>query len=141
MATPRLFTVTEAERALPLVGRVVHDLMTEYPAWREAVSRYEAFTAGTRTEWGESEELQRARAAVSGHAERINRFLGELEQIGCVFKGFDAGLVDFYTLREDRLVFLCWKVDEEHITHWHDIDAGYSGRQPLDEWVLMGTKA
>jgi hypothetical protein len=141
MAAPRLFTVAEAERAVPLVRRVVRDLMAEYPAWREAVSRYELMTAGTRADWAESAEMQRAREAVTGHAERINGFLGELEQIGCVFKGFDAGLVDFYSLREDRLVFLCWRVDEARITHWHEIDAGYTGRQPLDERILMETRS
>jgi hypothetical protein len=33
-------------------------------------------------------------------------------------------------------VFLCWRVDEVHITHWHDVDAGYAGRQPIDSALL-----
>ena len=53
-----------------------------------------------------------------------------------MFKGFDAGLVDFYSLREDRPIFLCWKLGEERITHWHEIDAGFSGRQPIDGAIL-----
>ena len=43
--------------------------------------------------------------------------------MGCVFKGFEAGLVDFYSLREDRPIFLCWRLGEERITHWHEIDS------------------
>ena len=87
---------------------------------------------------GETEpsELVTARRTVTDSADRISGFLGEIEAIGCLFKGFDAGLVDFYTLRDDRLVFLCWRVDEVHITHWHDVDAGYAGRQPIDSALL-----
>ena len=71
-------------------------------------------------------------------AERINGYLGELSDIGCVFKGFDAGLVDFYSLLDDRLIFLCWRLDEPAVEHWHEIDSGFSGRHPLDPGILTG---
>jgi hypothetical protein len=132
----KLFTLEEAERTLPLVRRVVLDLTAEYPVWRAAVSRVELLTGGARADWGETGELLAAREEVSLHADRINRYLQELEGVGCVFKGFDAGLVDFYSLREDRPIFLCWKLGEERITHWHEIDAGFSGRQPIDGAIL-----
>ena len=44
----------------------------------------------------------------------------------------DEGLVDFYALRGDRLVFLCWKHGEDQIAHWHEVGAGFPGRQPID---------
>ena len=132
----KLFTLEEAERTLPLVRRVVQDLTAEYPVWRAAVARFELLTGGARADWGETGELLAAREGVTLHADRINRYLQELEGVGCVFKGFDAGLVDFYSLREDRPIFLCWKLGEERITHWHEIDAGFSGRQPIDGAIL-----
>jgi hypothetical protein len=132
----KLFTLEEAERTLPLVRRVVQDLTAEYPVWRAAVARFELLTGGARADWGETGELLAAREDVSLHADRINRYLQELEGVGCVFKGFDAGLVDFYSLREDRPIFLCWKLGEERITYWHEIDAGFSGRQPIDGAIL-----
>jgi hypothetical protein len=132
----KLFTLAEAERTLPLVRRIVEDLLAEYPRWRQAVSRYEVLTGGARADWGETADLVAARDAVTGHADRINRCLQELEAIGCVFKGFDAGLVDFYSMREDRLIFLCWRMGEERITHWHDLEAGFAGRQPIDAAIL-----
>jgi hypothetical protein len=128
----KLFTLAEAERTLPLVRRIVEDLLAEYPRWRQAVSRYEVLTGGARADWGETSDLVAARDAVTGHADRINRFLQELEAVGCVFKGFDAGLVDFYSMREDRLIFLCWRLGEPRISYWHDLDAGFAGRQPID---------
>ena len=141
MTTPRIFTVAEAERTLPLVRRIVGDLMLTYPLWREAMARYEVLTGPVRADQGETAEVLEAQAAATALAARIHGYLQELEQIGCVFKGFDAGLVDFYALRDDRLVFLCWKLGEERITHWHDVDSGFAGRQPIDAAMLTETRA
>lgn len=139
MHPPRLFTVREAEAALPLVRRVVGDLLEAHPRWTALVARFELLSAPRRAEEGESEEIAEVREAASREAERINTLLLELERIGCLFKGFDGGLVDFYALREDRLVYLCWRHGEDHIAHWHEVDAGFAGRQPLDQWLLTET--
>ena len=136
---PRLFTVREAESTLPLVRRVVGDLLQAYPHWKELVARYELLTAPLRAEEGESAVIFHLRESAAREAERINDFLLELEEVGCVFKGFEAGLVDFYALKEDRLVFLCWKMGEPRITHWHEVDAGFGGRQEIDETMLAET--
>jgi hypothetical protein len=133
---PKLFTLAEAERTLPLVRRIVADLLAEYPRWRTAVSHFELLTGSARADWGETGDLVAARDEVTHAAARINEYLKELEAIGCVFKGFDAGLVDFYSLRDDRPVFLCWKMGEARISHWHDLDAGFGGRQPIDRGML-----
>jgi len=136
LADIRLFTIAEAERSLPLVRRILLDLQTEYPRWRAAVAEYELVAGAARADWGETPELLAARGAVTTSAERINGWLGELDQVGCVFKGFEPPLVDFYALREDRPVFLCWRLGEERITHWHEVDAGYSGRQAIEPELL-----
>ncbi len=136
MSTPRLFTLDEAERTLPLVRRIVHDLMAEHPAWRRAVARYELLAGGTSADKGEGEELQQTRAEVEQRAERIGAFLAELEAIGAHFKGFESGLVDFYSMRDDRLIFLCWQYGEPRISHWHEVDEGFSGRRPVDQGLL-----
>jgi len=139
LAEARIFTLDEAERTLPLLRRILTDLRTEYRVWQDALADYELLSGGARAEEGETEELLAARRAVTDSADRISAYLLEIEAIGCLFKGFDAGLVDFYTLREDRLVFLCWRVDEDHITHWHEVEAGYSGRQLIDSTFLTKT--
>ena len=131
MAEPRLFTREEAERTLPLVRRIVRDLMLEHPAWRRAVARYEVL-AGAAPGGEEPAEMVAAQHDVEAHASRIEGYLAELQQIGCVFKGFDDGLVDFHSQREDRVVFLCWRYGEEHVSHWHELEAGAAGRQPLE---------
>ncbi len=92
----KYFTLAEANRTLPLVKRIVADILSLHPKWRDLVSRYELVAAQAKPEWGESAEQVGLRTEIESVAREINDYLLELEQIGCVFKGFDQGLVDFY---------------------------------------------
>jgi hypothetical protein len=131
----KLFTLAEANRTLPLVKRVVADIMAAYPDWKDLVAQYELVAAQARPDWGESAEQIALKARIDAVATKINGFLQELEQVGCEFKGFDQGLVDFHGRLEEREILWCWKVGEERIGHWHDLDAGFAGRQPIPEVV------
>ena len=138
MSEIKIFTLDEAERALPLVRQILADLKTEYGTWRDAVASYELLSGSARVGDTESTDLEAARERVATAAERINGYLKEVEAIGCLFKGFEEGLVDFYALKDDRLVFLCWKLGEERITHWHEVDAGFAGRRPIEAGAFSG---
>ncbi len=131
----KYFTLADANRTLPLVKRIVGDITALYPEWRDFVYRYELVAAQAKPEWGESPEQLELRRKIDGVARRINDYLGELEQVGCVFKGFEEGLVDFYGRLEGRDILWCWKLGEERIDHWHELEAGYAGRQPVGEVV------
>jgi len=134
--TPKYFTVDQANRTLPLVRRIVGDIVEEYGRWKEHVFRYELVAAGSSAARGESPEQVALREKVDDSAQRINRFVEELVGIGCVFKGFEEGLVDFRSRLEGRDVLLCWKLGEESIEYWHEANAGYAGRQPLPQGSL-----
>lgn len=131
----RYFTLVEANRTLPLVKRIVSDIAGVYPKWRELVAQYEVVAAGARPEWGESPEQIRLKSEIDAVARDIAGFIKELEQIGCVFKGVEEGLVDFRGRLDDKDIFWCWKLGEERIEHWHDLESGYAGRQPVPEIV------
>jgi len=131
VADIKVFTVEQANRALPLVRRIVQDIVAEHPQWKDLVSRYELAAAGARPEWGESLEQLKLRGEIDVLARRINGYVDELAGVGCLLKGFEEGLVDFYGYQEGRLVFLCWRLGEERVTHWHDLDAGFGGRRPI----------
>ncbi len=58
--------------------------------------------------------------------------MSEIEAMGVQLKDFDRGLVDFPSLRDGRVVLLCWQLDEgDELEWWHDMDAGFGGRTPL----------
>ncbi len=59
--------------------------------------------------------------------------IAEIDELGITVKDLDMGLIDFPCLRDGREVYLCWKLGEPGIDWWHEIDAGYAGRQPLED--------
>lgn len=132
------FTLDQANRTLPLVRRIVADIVEEYGRWKDCVFRYELVAAGSRAARGETEEQVALRGKVDESARRINGFMEELSRIGCVFKGFEDGLVDFPARMNGRDVFLCWKLGEESIEYWHEIDAGFAGRQEIQPELVDG---
>jgi hypothetical protein len=128
----RYFTVDGANQALPLVNRIVADILHDYEVWRDHMRQYELLSGEAPDESGESPEQLALRQKVDDVAHSINGYMEELAQIGCVFKGFDQGLIDFYSKRDDRDVFLCWKFGEPAVGHWHELEGGFAGRQPVE---------
>jgi hypothetical protein len=57
--------------------------------------------------------------------------LGELQEMEIVLRDLERGLIDFPSVRDDREVYLCWEEGEDEVGHWHELDAGHAGRQPL----------
>jgi hypothetical protein len=131
--THKYFTVSEANRTLPLVRRIVGDITALYPRWHELVYRYELAAAQARPEWGESPEQLELGHQIEELARDIHGYLGELENVGCVFKGFEDGLVDFYGKLDGRDICWCWKQGEDRVAFWHEVEAGFAGRQALPE--------
>lgn len=127
----KYFTIDEANSTLPYVRRIVEDIVEQYSAWRDAIHRYEIMAAGSTSDEGETQDQVALRAEVDAIAQRINLFIDELAAVGCIFKGFEGGLVDFHSRMDDREVFLCWKLGEPAVAHWHELDGGFAGRQPL----------
>lgn len=127
----KYFTLEEANATLPYVGRIVGDIVAEYERWRECIYRYEVIAANANADEGETDDQVRLREEVDTIAQRINRYIEELSGVGCVFKGFEGGLVDFYSKLDGRDIFLCWKLGEEEIGWWHETDSGFAARQAL----------
>ena len=136
-----IFTVEKANRALPLVRRIVADITAEHPRWRDLVARYELVAAGAKSSAGESAEMISLRQQIDSAAKRISGFVDELEQVGVTLKGFEDGLVDFYGVHDGRLVCLCWREGEDAVRHWHEVEAGFAGRQPITPEFLAAQDA
>ena len=136
--TVKHFTVEQANQTLPLVKRIVADILADYDTWRDRMRQYELLSAGTTAEGSETPEQVALRKEVDDAAHHISSYMEELAQVGCIFKGFEQGLVDFYSKRDDRDVFLCWKSGEPAVEHWHELEGGFAGRRPVEEGSLEG---
>jgi len=128
MAKP--FTVESANRTLPLVRRIVEDLVRQYGRWQQRLTAFEIAAAGVESaRTSETAALQRE---VQALAAEIEGYVEELASLGAEAKApLDAGLVDFPGEIDGRPVYLCWRLGESSIQHWHELDAGFAGRQPL----------
>jgi hypothetical protein len=125
----KLFTVESANRTLPLVRRIVEDLVRQYGVWQHRLTQCEVAAAGGAAQREEAATLQRQ---VQVLAAEIEGYVEELASLGAEAKApLDAGLVDFPGEIDGRLVYLCWRLGEPSIQHWHEIDAGFAGRKPL----------
>lgn len=128
MSGARFFSVEGAERTLPLVRRIVADIVEGYRALQSRVREYNAMAS---RDDGAADPALTLRRQIERQAEHIDDYVAELEQLGCHFKGFDPGLVDFRARYRGRTIDLCWKLGEQHIEWWHEIDGGFAGRRPL----------
>jgi len=123
----KYFTPQEADRALVLVGRIVEDMITEYARlgdMQEGLDRAKAS--------GSDERYELAREDLLATANRLHGFLQELEEIGVEIKDWERGIVDFPCLLDGREICLCWTFGEPHVAYWHEPQAGYAGRQPIE---------
>ncbi|MBW3554453.1 MAG: DUF2203 domain-containing protein [Gemmatimonadetes bacterium] len=114
---------------LPLVKRIAGDIAAQWAELEPRLARWQGLSAEARGE-PEGRELKAELDARSG---ALDDLVAELQELGCHFKGFPDGLVDWYSLYAGRPVFLCWKLGEEEIGWWHQVDAGFAGRQPILE--------
>lgn len=125
----KLFTIQEANALLPSVRTIVRKIQQAH----RQVARYnaEAKKASESAEkaggGGVSAGLEYAKALTD-----LTDQIGRLEILGVQLKDFERGLVDFPSLRDGRVVLLCWQLGEgDELEWWHDVDAGFAGRTPL----------
>ena len=124
----KLFTVEEANSLLPTVRSIIRSIQRSHrrlihfqPAAKHAAEGAE-FGGG-----GMPEGSRYAPVLVE-----LSTGANKLESLGVQLKDFTQGLIDFPSMRDGRVVLLCWKADEgDQVEWWHDVEAGFAGRQPL----------
>lgn len=124
----KIFSVEEANALIPTVRRIVEAIQRQHSRLLsfEAAAKYAA--EGAELGGGGMNEGSRYVAILTELAERA----GELEALGVQLKDYGRGLIDFPSLRDGRVVLLCWQLGEgDEVQWWHDVDAGFAGRQPL----------
>jgi hypothetical protein len=129
----QLYTVDRANRTLPLVRRIVEDIVREHERWQDAITRLDLLMSNSDTVDLRVVALEKEVQAI---ARDIDAFQGELEALDIQLKDRRLGLVDFPTEIDGRRALLCWRLGEPSVQFWHDEDAGYAGRQPLSPTLV-----
>jgi Uncharacterized conserved protein (DUF2203) len=124
----KLFDLDEANALLPAVRRIVAGIARAHAVLltrREAAKRA---AEGAELGGGFMPDGARYVAALV----RLGEGAGQLEALGVQLKDYARGLIDFPSLRDGRIILLCWELGEgDQIEWWHEVEAGYAGRQPL----------
>jgi hypothetical protein len=129
----KYFTVEQANAMLPLVRVIAKDLVD---LSREVVERRERLAHLMAGRNGRSndvyrEELSQIEEELEKDGRRLHDYVEELRRLGLEPKNGSEGLIDFPTLVDGREAYLCWKLGEPEVLFWHELDAGFAGRQPL----------
>jgi len=137
----KLFTVEEANAALPLVQAIVKDVVAVSQDIVERRERLAQIKSGRRGKSNDpyAEELVGAEVELEKERVRLYEFADELRELGVELKDGLIGLVDFPSLLDDRVVYLCWKLGESEVLHWHELDSGFSGRRSLAAGATTAT--
>jgi hypothetical protein len=132
---PRLFTLEEANSHLPRLAAMLRSLQS---AVRELAAVQETLSEATVRAKGNGAATNSHGRALDAAVQRANELMaqarslvGQIEQIGCELKDVEMGLVDFRAVHHHRVVYLCWRLGEDQIRFWHELDTGFSGRKPL----------
>lgn len=128
---PRLFTLPEANDLLPEVMPLLLELRSHKVTLDSAVAALAALTPAMRQN-GHAAPALELEARIQEMTEELAAGIDQLTTMGIEIKSLDHGLIDFPSLHEGRVVFLCWRLGEGPVIRfWHDIDAGFAGRRPL----------
>lgn len=133
----RYFNIEQANRFIPTLERTFGRLLQIHAQIRETHARLsDAGFAPTDEEFeldpqGASTTVRNDLASLRTLIDGLHEDVAGLAQAGCVVKSVDSGLVDWYAQLDGRDILLCWRLGEKSVEYWHEIDAGFSGRQPI----------
>lgn len=132
----KTFTLDEAQSLLPLVESLLKRAIEGKRAAEAAEAELGAIAQRIYVAGGvrvDVSKVSKLRSDVESHTQRVRETVAEIDEIGVQVKDLDSGLLDFPCRIDDEVVLLCWRMGETAIEHWHTMDAGFKGRQPVDE--------
>jgi hypothetical protein len=132
----KTFTIDEAQSLLPVLESLLKRAIESKSAAQEVEARLAELSRRIYLAGGmrvNLVETSKQRAEMQAHLQRVRESIAEIDSIGVQVKDLESGLLDFPCRIDDQVVLLCWRMGETTIEHWHTIEEGFKGRQPVDE--------
>lgn len=132
----KTFTLEEAQSLLPVVESLLRRAIEGKQSAEQVDSGLSELARRIYLSGGmkvDVSSVARQRAEMENHLQRARESIAEIDSIGVQVKDLDTGLIDFPCRLDDDVVLLCWRMGEPSIEHWHTMDSGFQGRQPVDE--------
>lgn len=124
----RIFTRSEANDMLPRLRPLLEDLRGEWGRIREMNPEIRKVRERAMFDAFHPRGVEYVEAV-----SHLTGLISEIRRMGVLVKDLDKGLCDFPYRKSDRVVYLCWHLGEDSIAYWHDIEAGFAGREPLKD--------
>lgn len=135
MSKPRVFTIEEVNALIPQLSEMVQAQMTRHSEIAEHLVELTrlcgAVPATLVDQPEESETVRGLKSTLRGMIQQYADGWNDVEDLGGVVKDPQMGTVDFYSTLDGRSVWLCWQFGEDTLGYYHEIDAGFVGRKPL----------
>jgi hypothetical protein len=134
----RLFTLTEARATIPRLETLLRDVREAKKTVLDVQSLIQSMQRSATTD-GDAiyTDTRVLESQLRELAQRMRLMLSEISEIGVIVKDIDRGLVDWVAMRDGHRVYICWELGEIEIGWWHEIAAGFAGRQTIipEEWA------
>lgn len=127
----KIYRTDDVERMLPLVAQIATDLVQSYGEVNRALLAYQQEEAATQADASRAPRLEACNRAVESSLDRLQALVDEIEALGGTVRDYENASVDFYGERDGEIVYLCWQLGDEHVSHWHGLDEGFAKRRPL----------
>lgn len=128
----KLFTPDEANQLLPRLSALIQTLQNKREVILSREVEIDALEMVVeKNAEGESSLLNQKVAEYQLEVRSFYDLVDEIQGLGCLLKDVSLGLVDFYSEYQGRMVYLCWKLGDPEVGHWHEIGSGYAFRQPI----------
>jgi hypothetical protein len=132
----KIFTLDEAQSLLPVLESLLKRAIEGKQSAEEAESHLAGLAQRIYLSGGmrvNPVTVAKQRAELESHMNQVKESVAEIDAIGVQVKDIDSGLLDFPFKLDDEVVLLCWRMGETVIEHWHTVESGFSGRQPVDD--------
>ena len=127
----RTFTVEEANQLIPALSELLVELKHKQNQVVDMEAQIDALELVSE---GDDRSIAELNSLTEQHHERVSEFYRAVDRIhnyGCLLKDVEIGLIDFYSVIDGKVVYLCWKLGEQSVGHWHDVEKGFPFRKPL----------
>ncbi|HEY0468492.1 MAG TPA: DUF2203 domain-containing protein [Polyangiaceae bacterium] len=135
MHTQRVFTISEVNALIPDLSDLVGDQLREQSEIEHGLAELTRLSgsspASLEASAHDQKDVAKLKRELKQRIERYEAGWARVQTMGGVIKDPQTGLVDFYGRVGERLVWLCWRYGEDSLSHYHDLEAGFSGRRLL----------
>lgn len=127
----KVFTLKEANQLLPILAKLILELQAKRDLATNTEVQIDSLELISNSDNSAEKEMFYMKETHRQIAREFYAIIDQIHELGCFLKDLGLGLIDFYGIVNDQVVYLCWRLGEPEISYWHETGQGFVNRQPL----------